>query len=194
VESARAMAKRKNLASVEFVVDDAQSPQKVSGGFDVISSCLVHFFLPNPLSALKAWRTHLKSNGRIGVTTFGQNDPRWRDIDELFEEFLPPKLLDARSSGTQGPFETNQGMEDLLTSAGYQDVRTITNMLPVKFDSIEKWYEFSWSTGQRAMWLKVPELQRPILRAKAEAKLKTHMDQDGSILFNQEIRHTLATK
>ena len=194
IENAQAMADRKNLKNVDFIVDDAQSPEKIDGEFDVISSCLVLFFLPDPLSALQNWRPFLKGSGRIGVTTFGKNDSRWMEIDQLFETYLPPKTLDARTTGVQGSFSSDLGMESLLLAAGYHDVSTVTNLLPVKFKTIEKWYEFSWSTGQRSAWLQVPEEERPALRAKAEEYLLDYLEDDGSVVFHQEIRHTLAKK
>ena len=194
IENAKAMADRENLSNVDFIVDDAQLPQKIDSEFDVISSCLVLFFLPDPLSALQNWRPFLKDSGRIGVTTFGELDPRWKEIDQLFDRYLSPEILDARTSGVLGPFASDLGMESLLINAGYHEVKTVTNSLPVKFKTIDKWYEFSWSTGQRRWWLQVPEKERPIVRAKAEAFLLSHIQNDGSIIFNQEIRHTLAKK
>ena len=83
-------------------------------------------------------------------------------------------------------------MEALLTNAGYHEVRTVKQILPVRFQNFDKWYEFSWSTGQRGMWLQVPEGERAALRSAAEAILAKHMQEDGSITFYQEIRHTLA--
>ena len=194
IENAKTMAARHNLTNVDLFVDDAQIPTKISGEFDAISSCLVLFFLPDPLAALKNWRPFLKSTGRIGVTTFGENDPRWRQVDQLFDAHLPTEMLDARASGIKGPFASDQGMESLMRDAGYGEVRTVTSLLPVKFQNISKWYDFSWSTGQRAMWLRVPEEERPVLRAKAEALLSNYLESDGSFILNQELRHTLARK
>ena len=194
IENAKAVAKRDNLANIEFIVDDAQFPQKIDSEFDVISSSLVLFFLPDPLSALQNWRPFLKDSGRLGITTFGKYDSRWQEIDQLFDEYLPPNTLDARTSGVQGCFGSDQGMENLLSDAGYHDVKTVTKLLSVKFKTIDKWYEFSWSTGQRGWWLQVPEEERPALRAKVETHLMSSIQDDGSIIFNQEIRHTLAKK
>ena len=194
IENSCAMAKKQNLINCEFIVDNAQFPEKVSGEFDVICSCLVLFFLPDPLAALQNWRHYLKSTGRIGITTFGENDPRWQMIDQLFNDYLPPQMLDARASGQKGPFASDNGMELLLLQSGYREVKTTNSTLPVKFKSLDHWYNFSWSTGQRNMWLLVPEEERPALRAKAESHLRNYIQSDGSIIFNQGIRHTLALK
>lgn len=194
IENAKAMAIRENLANVDFIVDDAQLPQKIDSEFNVISSCLVLFFLPDPLSALQNWRPFLKDSGRIGVTTFGKLDSRWKEINQLFDKYLTPEFLDARTSSAMAPFASDLGMETLFFDAGYHDVKTVTNLLPVKFKTIDKWYEYSWSSGQRNWWLQVPENERPTLRAKAEAYLVNYTQNDGSIILDQEIRHTLAKK
>lgn len=194
IENAKTMAGRNNLTNVDFIVDDAQLPQKIDSEFDVISSCLVLFFLPDPLSALQKWRPFLKNSGRIGVTTFGKLDSRWKEINQLFDKYLPPEILEVRTSSAMAPFASDLGMESLLIDAGYHEVKTVTNLLPVKFQTIDKWYEYSWSSGQRNWWLQVPEKERPTLRTKAEEYLMKYIQNDGSIIFDQDIRHTLAKK
>ena len=103
-------------------------------------------------------------------------------------------MLDVRASGQKGPFASDSGMESLLLQAGHSEVKTASRTFPVKFESMDHWYNFSWSTGQRNMWLLVPEEERPMLRTKAESYLQNYIQSDGSIIFNQNIRHTLALK
>ena len=194
IENAESMAIQKNLTNVEFLLDDAQDPSQITDKFDVISSSLVLFFLPNPLEALIKWRSFLKDSGRIGVTTFGSNDQRWEAVDSLFRKYTPPQTLDARTSGARSWFGSDVEMERLLKEAGYSSVRTVRQGLPVRFASPDQWHDFSWSTGQRAMWLRVPESERPKVRSEAYSLLETFADMDGSITFSQGIRHTLAMR
>src|SRR4051812_1704420 len=65
------------LDNVELVQDDAQEPQVGGGPYDTLSSSLVLFFLPDPAAALRSWLPLVAPGGRIGVTTFGEIDPRW---------------------------------------------------------------------------------------------------------------------
>jgi ubiquinone/menaquinone biosynthesis C-methylase UbiE len=194
IENAQAMARRKQISNATFILGDAQDPGQLVGEFDVISSCLVLFFLPDPLTAVTRWRRLLKDSGRIGVTTFGSNDSRWAAVDEIFMKYQPPQTLDARTSGTQGWFSSDAEMERLLSEAGYRDVRTVEQSLPVYFQDRDKWHAFSWSTGQRAMWMRVPEDQRPSVRDEIYSLLETFLEPDGSFTFHQGIRHTLAVK
>ena len=192
VEQCRAVVAAAGLDNVELAVGDATAPQ-VAGTFDVVASSLVLFFLPDPVAALSAWLPLLRAGGRIGVTTFGAPDPRWDAVDALFAPYLPPAMRDARTTGVRGPFSSDEGMERLLSDAGFTDVSTTSDSVPVTFADADAWYRFSWSTGQRAMWLSVPEPERAAVRASAEELLRPHAAADGSVTFQQSVRHTLAS-
>lgn len=193
VAACRDLAEAEGLPFVELVQDDAQAPA-VTGPFDTVSSSLVLFFLADPAAALRAWQPLLVPGGRIGVTTFGANDPRWDAVDDVFTPYLPPDLRDARTSGAAGPFGSDAGMEALLAAAGYAEVRTVVDRIPVRFADADQWHAFTWSVGQRRMWLSVPEPEREGVRAAAYERLAGHADADGSITFVQGIRHTLARR
>ena len=194
IEHARRLALHVGLRNVECEVDDAASPSTVKGPFDTISSSLVLFFLADPLVALRNWRPLLKPAGRIGVTTFGAIDPRWAKVDEVFAPHLPPEMKDARTSGKEGPFATDEGVETLFLDAGFTDVRTESTTIMVRFADAQHWYDFTWSVGQRMMWLAIPAHLRADVRKDAEARLAKYAESDGSITFTQEVRNTLGTR
>ncbi len=194
IEHARRLALHAGLRNVECEVDDAQSPATVKGPFDTISSSLVLFFLADPLEALRNWRPLLKPGGRIGITTFGANDPRWAEVDEVFLPHLPPEMKDARTSGKEGPFASDEGVEKLFLNAGFTDVRTESTTIKVCFADAQHWYDFTWSVGQRMMWLAIPEPLRAEVRKDAESRLARYADSDGSITFTQGIRKTFGIR
>lgn len=189
----RDVAEARGLPWVELVLDDAQSPS-ITGTFDTVSSSLVLFFLTDPQAALRAWRGLLRPGGRLGVTTFGANDPRWDAVDDVFTPYLPPDLRDARTSGAAGPFGSDAGMEALVAAAGFTDVQTVTGRVAVRFADPDQWHAFTWSVGQRRMWMGVPEGERAAVRAEAYARLASYADEDGSVTFVQGVRHTLARR
>ena len=179
---------------IDVDVDDAQSPDLPAASFDVVASSAVLFFLPDPAAALRAWLPLLVPGGRLGVTTFGAVDDRWAHVDAVFTPYLPPGMSDARTTGKWGPFASDEGMERLVEEAGFTDVRTVAWTLPVRFADADQWLAFSWSTGQRRMWLSVPEEDRDAVRAEAVARLRSYADPDGSVTFTQGVRHTLARR
>lgn len=194
IEHARRLALHAGLRNVECEVDDAQSPSTVHGPFDTISSSLVLFFLADPLGALRNWLPLLKPGGRIGVSTFGAVDSRWEEVDKVFQPYLPPEMRDARTSGKEGPFASHDGLEVLFREAGFTQVRTEPAMIQVRFDDAQHWYDFTWSVGQRMMWLAIPENLRADVRQEAETRLAKFANPDGSIVFTQEIRNTLGIR
>ena len=169
---------------------DASAPDVPAGAFDVVSCCLVLFFLPDPAAAVRAWVPALAPGGRVGVTTFGPQDPRWQSVDALFRPYLPPTMRDPRTVGRTGPFASDEGVAALLTDAGLVDVRTTHRTVEVAFDSPEQWVAFSWSHGQRAMWESVPDDERDALRSRVLELLQALERDAGGLRFSQDVRHT----
>jgi hypothetical protein len=82
----------------------------------------------------------------------------------------------------------------LVSGAGFVDLRTVTDSVTVRFADAEQWHAFTWSVGQRAMWLAVPEDKRAAVLAEATTRLAGFAAPDGSIEFAQAVRHTLARR
>jgi ubiquinone/menaquinone biosynthesis C-methylase UbiE len=190
----RTAADLADLPWVEVRVGDASAPSFPARSFDLVSSSLVLFFLPDPGAALRRWSELLVPGGRLGVTTFGEQDPRWRQIDKIFEPYLPPSLKDARTSGTEGPFGSDTGMETLLADAGLVDVRTVRRTVQVRFSGVEQLLDFTWSHGQRAMWEAVPTAEHGVVRAAiVERAAELGLGPTGFAL-TQDVRDTLARR
>lgn len=192
VATTREAADALGATDVEVIVGDAQDPALPAGAFDVIASSLVLFFLPGPAAALERWRGLLAPGGRLGLATFGERDETFEALDGLFSPFLPPTMLDARTSGTRGPFASDHGMIAMVEGAGFVDARTVSLDLAVRFADVSQWEAFSRSTGQAAMWGFAPEAEHDSIRAAAAALLAPHADADGSMAVRQRIRYTLA--
>ncbi len=178
------------LPHVEVRVGDATSPDLPPESYDVVASCLVLFFLPDPAGAVRAWAHLLVHGGRMGITTFGPQDERWKPVDDLFTPYLPPSTPDPRARGRGGPFASDEGMERLLAEAGLVEVRTAHRTVRASFANAQQWLDFSWSHGQRAMWEAVPEEERDDVRQRAFALLEGF----GDMSFTQDVRHTLGRR
>lgn len=192
VAATEAEARDRGLAHVRLAVLDASDPSLPPDSFDVAVASLVLFFLPDPVSALRAWRELLVPGGRLAVSTFGQQDQRWERAEAAFRPYLPAHLLDARTSGSSGPFATDAGVEGLLLDAGYADVRTTGFTLDVRFRDAGHWFDWTWSHGMRGLWEWVPEAEREGLRDRMAADVGA--EPDGSLTMTQEVRLTLGTR
>lgn len=199
LQGCRALAESEGLDRVSLVVLDAQAPDRGAvdgwvGHADLVASSLVLFFLTDPTTALRRWVELLRPGGRLGVATFGGRDPSWVKLDEVFAPYLPPDLLDARTSGAAGPFGSDAGVESLLRSVDLVDVRTASRRVTVRFADPEHWYRFSMSLGQRAFWSVIPEDLRPDVKAQAFERLRAVAAPDGSITLWQDARYTLGRR
>ena len=181
---------------VTVLVGDAQDPDLPAASFDAITASLVLFFLPDPAAALRSWRNLLVDGGRIAVSTFGAYTPGWNPVDEVFTPYLPPGMRDARTSGRKGPFGSDTGVEQLLADAGFTEVRTVRDVVPVRFDSPDHWHRWTMSTGQRFFWQVVPDDDRPTVQARVYAAVEATREHnpDGRIGFDQQVRYTLGKR
>ncbi len=191
VAAVQADLEARGLSQADVAVMDAASPRLDHASFDAIASSLVLFFLPDPGAALSAWHQLLKPGGRLGVSTFGQQDPGWRDVDDVFTPYLPAQLLDARTSGRSGPFSSDAGVESLLTGAGFTHVRTVSQVARVVLRDVQQWRVWTSSHGQHAMWSAVPEDRIKDVLATAAERLEQCRDSNGTITLSQEVRYTL---
>ena len=182
----------RDLPQVDVRVADATAPGLPAASFDVVSSSLVLFFMPDPAAALRTWSELLVDGGRIGVSTFSAQDDRWRQMDDVFVPYLPPEILDARTSGRSGPFGSDEGMERLAEGAGLTEVRTSHRTVTAVFRDAEHYLDFSWSHGQRAMWELVPEAERAQVRSTITTMFDSFRESDGTGRLHQEVRYTLA--
>jgi ubiquinone/menaquinone biosynthesis C-methylase UbiE len=194
VEALRTDIDMNGLSNAEVWLQDAAAPDLEPASFDVLASSLVLFFLPDPAAALRNWLRLLVPGGRIGVTTFGPRDENFIAVDSVFTPFLPKELLDARTSGTAGPFAEDEGVENLLGEAGFVDVRTSHLEVGGVFRDAEHWVEWSFSHGQRAMWEAVPKDRHAQLRAEVAGILERARDDSGTITLRQQVRYTLGRR
>ncbi len=184
----------RDLPQVEVRVADASAPGLQPSSYDVVASSLVLFFLPDPAAAVRTWSQLLVGGGRLGVTTFGPQDEQWKQVDSVFTPYLPPAMLDARTSGARGPFGSDEGVARLLSDAGLTAVRTVHQTVDAVFRDAEHLLEFSWSHGQRAMWEAVPPREHDAVRRQMTEVVRPMTESSGWLSFTQQVRHTLARR
>ncbi|WP_020667384.1 class I SAM-dependent methyltransferase [Amycolatopsis nigrescens] len=184
--------RQRGLTGVAVAVMDAQEPS-LPGGFDAVLASAVVFFLPDPLAGLRAWHDLLVPGGRLGVTTFGGNDPRWAGVEEVFRPFVPPAMIWAMVNPAS-PFASVENFEAASAAVGFADMSSVVREHPITFRDPEQWIRWSWSHGQRVFWELVPAEHREHVRAGVTAALDRLRGDDGSIVMIQTVRYTVASR
>jgi ubiquinone/menaquinone biosynthesis C-methylase UbiE len=191
VAATRAGIQVRGLAHVDVRVMDASTPRLLPGGYDLAVASFVLFFLPAPVAALRAWRDLLVPGGRLAISSFAESGAGW--LDDVFRPHLRPSVFGA-GRGPASAFDTDAGVERLLTAAGYGAVRTTGFELDVVFTDAHQWQAWSYSHGQRAIWDRIPLADHDLVRAAAAERLDRSRGADGTIRLTQRIRFTLAER
>ena len=194
VESVSDDALRLGLRNLSTIVMDASAPAVPRQTYDLVAAAAVLFFLPDPAEALSRWVRLIKPGGRIGITTFGDQDPTWAAVDSLFAPYRPAGSLGPRTRGQLGPFSSAVAISGLLERSGAVAVRTVCEPVELSVADAAEWRAFTLTTGQREDWLLVPADERDRLFQRARFLLESARTDDGRIVLTQEVRYTLGRR
>jgi hypothetical protein len=103
-------------------------------------------------------------------------------------------MVEARASGAINHFADDESVARLVRGGGFDQVRTVTAPFEVVFASLDQWYAWSWSHGQRALWELVPDADLPAVRAAVGDALAPMRRPDGSLPLRQDVRYTMAAR
>jgi ubiquinone/menaquinone biosynthesis C-methylase UbiE len=189
VDRTAVQIRERGLANVRVEVMDAQEPSLPPGAFDVVTASFVVFFLPDPLAGLRSWHDLLIPGGRLAMTTFAGDDPRFGWQQSVFAPYAPPGIQRPQHTGL---FGSTEGVHGLVGQAGFVDQTSTVREHLVVFDSPEHWLSWSMSQGQRAFWDRMSDADRIRVRAQVTNLLQSMAEPDASIVLRQGVRYTLA--
>lgn len=190
VELTRAAVHERGLDQVSVILGDAADPALAVDAYDLVASSLVVFFLPEPGRSLALWARLLRPGGRLGISTFRP----WRGLSKEIEEVFGDYDQDpGRPSATTMPevFDTDAGVEGLLTGAGLRDVRSELATYVIPFADTEEWRRWSLGTAVRGLWMRAPEQSHPEILARVGDLLDRSRGADGRAGLEVDLRYTL---
>lgn len=82
--------KCRGLKNASVQVMDAEPLQYADHSFDSVFCGLSICVFPQPLIALSEMRRVLKLGDELGLSTYWEDDERWKWLGELFRHYLPP--------------------------------------------------------------------------------------------------------
>ncbi|WFR71174.1 methyltransferase domain-containing protein [Prescottella defluvii] len=187
-------ARARGLSNVNVQVMDAMRPTLRNGTFNAIAASFMIFFLQDPGAALTRWRSLLVPRGTVGVSTFSGWDPRWAQMEDLFEPYREGQFFSVDPRDPNGPFGSDAAVERSTRSAGLVDARSTNFDLDLHFDDADQWYAWTRSHGQRLLWDAIPDDELERVRDAAFERLDGWRDDEGRITSRHRIRLTLAQR
>jgi ubiquinone/menaquinone biosynthesis C-methylase UbiE len=170
---ARTAAAATGLTNVTVRSGDAQDPPFPPGSFDLITSGLVLFFLPDPPAALTAYRRLLKPGGRLGVSCFARHDPRYPQAMKIIGRYAdappPPRKL-------HPIFESAASLEAAVLAAGFTSASAREVEVSSDFRDVAHLYEWIGSHGGRQLVSRVPQARRAAAIATMAAEMPDPLD------------------
>jgi ubiquinone/menaquinone biosynthesis C-methylase UbiE len=173
VELSPAMAERARAAAptAEVRVGDASALEFDDGSFDVVLSSFTVFFMPDPTAALTDWRRVLAPGGRVVLSTWAPNDPRWgfeRDIRRGYISELDPEFLRELRADLDllERFDDARKVAAELGAAGFAEIESTEHEREFFFRDEQAWWEWQWSHAARGVLERLPEESQQRLRAE----------------------------
>jgi ubiquinone/menaquinone biosynthesis C-methylase UbiE len=190
--TAREAADR-GLVNVQVRRMDAEHLEFPDACFDAILCGFAIFFFPHPERALAEFRRVLRPGGRVAFSTWGNQFQReWEWFDQLVNKYLPPPSQEETQSEDQS-FDTAEGMEKIMQTAGFTDVQVLSEIADFIYASNEEVWDSLWSHGARAQLESIEEARGPdVLEQFKNECLKLIDERKGSRDIQQPF-HALYT-
>lgn len=146
---------RLNLAANITVAQmDAEELRFPDASFDYILCGFALFFFPQLDRALAEFQRVLKSQGRIGVTTWDKSFEQMAWLDKMAKDYLPPQPAAGPSTSVDNralpAFDTPEGVAAILQAAGFTDIQVSGEAAEFVYTNAEEFWSALWSHGGRA--------------------------------------------
>lgn len=190
---------RLKLKNAEVCHMDAEHLEFPDKSFDCVLCAFAVFLFPELDRALSEMRRVLRPQGRIAITTWDSLlGDQWKWFDELVKVHLPLESEVKPTSDSQSPvLDKVEGLKEVIKTAGFTDIRVVSETSEFVYASEEVWWSSLWSHGMRATLEKIEKatgingLER--FKAAVLQRMRTVRQADGIHQFFPAL-FTLATK
>jgi ubiquinone/menaquinone biosynthesis C-methylase UbiE len=189
VKRARAKARARGVANLDFRVGDMGELPFADGSFDAVISAFSIFFAPDMVAQVRAlWRL-VRPGGKVAITTWGPNafEPAlsawWRAV----EQYCPG--ID-RVPLPRDRLAEIAALRTLLSDAGISEAEVAAEEGRQALRTAEDWWTIVLGTGARGVIDRLPSEQVARVRAANLAWL----DEDGVDSVETNVHYAVATK
>ncbi|MDP9420207.1 MAG: methyltransferase domain-containing protein [Actinomycetota bacterium] len=167
---------------------DAEALDVADNSFDVALSSFVLHLLPHPDAAAGELRRVLRPGGRVAASAPTGAGRQWDFLMRLFRRFAP-----RATRSVPLPIRANFDLASILSSAGFEVLRSIEEQMEFRFADEQAWWEWAWSHGMRALFEALAPSDLDQLRDEAFSELVAFRTPQG-VPMNQTVTFVVAQK
>lgn len=182
-------------APIDWLVADPVTWEPESTHDIAISRFGVMFFT-DPAAAFGHIAEAVRPGGRLAMVVWAR-----RDESSLFRVPVQTALRVLQVEGPpddEGPFSLHDGVEELLTAAGFVDVRVEEHTVPLVFAGGVSAAEAALASldfgPTRTVTEDLSEEDRSAVQAAIETALLDHLDEDGHVVLDGRVRVVTASR
>ena len=152
---------------------DAEHLDFPASYFDFVLCGFSLQFFPHLGNALAEFRRVLKPDGRVVVTTWGDDDSRWDWFDDLRTSYGAVFKLGSQS------LDKPEVIQKWFSEAGFGNIQIATKELDMVYHDEEEWWNVEWSISGRAGLEKLSPEELKNFKAESFAKVQAQRAADG---------------
>jgi SAM-dependent methyltransferase len=183
VRRTSAEVKRTGPQNVELFEMDAEALDFPDAAFDYVLCGLSIFFFPNLSQALSKFHRVLKAGGRLGVTTFSENNEFSDWMRRIVKSYLPPPDSQDQEEEEKKKLpphlDTPLRLEETLSRAGFEAIQVKAEEADFVYADEEEWWSSLWSHGLRDAMESIEPATRARLKADAFQEIQVFKQPDG---------------
>lgn len=175
VRETAAEVERRRLGTVELKRMDAEALDLPDASFDCVLCGFAVFFFPSVQRALQEFQRVLRPGGRLALSSWGEQDPRWDWYRELLQRYVPSAVSRSTVGGTNSggiDLHSVEGLRRVIEGAGFKDVQVLHETTDVAYASAEEWWETLWTHGSRRHLEQMTQAQLQSFKSEAFAGLE----------------------
>jgi len=178
VSTTSAEVKHAGLGNVDIFEMDAEHLEFPDADFDYVLCGFSIFFFPNHRGALGEFHRVLKAGGRLGVTTFAEENEFLDWTGRVVKRYLPPQ--ETQDQGEESStFDTPLGLRNLLSQADFEAIEVTAEAADFVYADEEVWWSSLWSHGLRRALESMDLATRERFKADAFREIQAFKYQDG---------------
>jgi ubiquinone/menaquinone biosynthesis C-methylase UbiE len=172
-----AQVERSNLGHAEICQMDAESLAFSSASFDFVFCGHSVYYFP---CAVREFYRVLKTGGQVGVTIVARGCSDW--LWEALGSYVPAQDSGADDEGEKESnllLDTPNGLEGLLSEAGFESIRVIEEEADFVYVNEEEWWATMWTLGLRGTMEEMGATTLERFKREIFERIQAFMQPDG---------------